>query len=200
MRTGRRLWPCDGDETYDAGVEISRRPAHSTPSRPDTTDWTVAGFEGCAQCGFRPIRPLSAIPARLTDSIGRWRVVLERADVAVRPEPDVWSPLEYACHVLDVHRVFTTRVEQMRSEDTPTFAEWDGEVAAVEGDYNARDPRSVASDYETAAHRAAELFAALEEDAWQRPGLRADGMRFTIASLADYWLHEVQHHLSDAER
>ena len=56
-----------------------------------------------------------------------------------------------------------------RSEDTPIFTEWDGEVAAVEGDYNARDPRSVASDYETAAHRAAELFAPLDEDAWQRP-------------------------------
>lgn len=181
-------------------MDISHLPAHSTPARPDATDWTVPSAEGCPHCGFRPIRPLGAIPGVLNDSIGRWQAVLERSDVAVRPEPDVWSPLEYACHVLDVNRVFTTRVEQMRSEDTPTFAEWDGEVAAVEGDYNARDPRSVASDYGTAARRAAELFAALGEDTWQRAGLRADGKRFTIASLADYWLHEVRHHLADAER
>ena len=28
---------------------------------------------------------------------------------ATRPAPDVWSPLEYACHVRDVHRVFAER-------------------------------------------------------------------------------------------
>lgn len=178
-------------------METTHQPPHSTPARPDPTDWTVVIEEGCPQCGFRPIRPLSEIAHRLSASIGRWQAVLDRPEVAVRPEPDVWSPLEYACHVLDINRVFTIRVEEMHSEDTPTFAEWDGELAAVAEDYNARDPRSVASDYEIAARRAAELFDSLEEDAWQRPGLRADGMRFTIATLADYWLHEVQHHLAD---
>ncbi|WP_194793278.1 DinB family protein [Raineyella fluvialis] len=143
---------------------------------------------------------MSGVARRLRDSVERWQAVLELPDVAVRPEPDVWSRLEYCCHVLDINRVFTVRVERMRSEDVPTLEGWDGEVAAVEGDYNARDPRSVASDYETAAHRAAELFASLEEDAWHRQGVREDGKRFTIATLADYWLHEVQHHLADAER
>ncbi|WOP19446.1 DinB family protein [Raineyella sp. LH-20] len=180
-------------------MDTTHQPPHTTPSRPDTTDWTVVIDEGCTQCGFHPIRPLGDIAPRLTASIARWQSVLERTDVAVRPEPDVWSPLEYACHVLDVSLVFTTRVEQMRSEDTPTFVGWDGEAAAIAEDYNARDPRSVAADYETATHRAAEFFASLEEDAWQRPGLRADGKRFTIATLADYWLHEIHHHLADVQ-
>lgn len=172
-------------------------PAHSSPARPDTRDWTFVTAEPCLQCGFAPGQPHGEVGARLRAAVPRWRQVLAREDVAVRPEPDVWSALEYAGHVLDIMRVFTTRVEQMRSQDAPTFGDWDGEQAAVAGDYNARDPRSVASDYAIATARAAELFDSLGEDAWHRPGLRGDGKRFTIATLADYWLHEVQHHLAD---
>ncbi|WP_217634169.1 DinB family protein [Raineyella antarctica] len=181
-------------------MDTAHQPAHSTPARPDTRDWTFVIGESCPDCGFTPGQPHATVAERLRASVPRWQAVLARPDVAVRPEPDVWSPLEYACHVLDVTRVFTTRVEQMRSLDSPTFRAWDGEQAAVEGDYNARDPRTVASDQMIATARAAELFEALDEDAWHRPGLRGDGMRFTIATLAEYWLHEVQHHLADAER
>lgn len=153
--------------------------------------------EPCAQCGFVPGQHADGVGAELRASVPRWQAVLAREGAAVRPEPDVWSPLEYASHVLDIMLVFTRRVEQMRSLDEPTFADWDGEEAAVRGDYNARDPRNVASDYATATARAAELFDSLTEDAWHRPGRRSDGARFTIASLAEYWLHEVRHHLAD---
>lgn len=178
-------------------MSTSHEPAHSTPARPDTTDWTFVTTEPCPQCGFTPgLRP-GEVGSGLRASVPRWQAVLAREDVAVRPEPDVWSPLEYACHVLDIMLVFTRRVEQMRSQDEPTFRDWDGERAAVEGDYNARDPRNVASDYAIATARAAELFDSLSEDAWHRAGRRGDGKEFTIASLADYWLHEVRHHLAD---
>lgn len=184
---------------YDGTVDTAHEPAHSSPARPDTRDWTFVIADGCPECGFRPGLPPRTVAARLRASVPRWQEVLERPDVAVRPEPDVWSPLEYAVHVLDITREFTTRVEQMRSEDTPTFRNWNGEEAAVAEDYNARDPESVASDYAIATARAAELFDSLGEDAWHRAGVRSDGMRFTIASLADYWLHEIQHHLADVQ-
>ena len=48
-----------------------------------------------------------------------------------RPAPDVWSPLEYACHVRDVHRVFAERVRLMLAEDDPLFDDWDQDAAAV---------------------------------------------------------------------
>lgn len=179
-------------------MENTHQPPHSTPARPDRTDWTVVSEEGCPDCGFVPARP-GEVAEELRAAVPRWQAVLARPDVAVRPAEDVWSPLEYACHVLDITRVFTGRVEQMRSLDLPTFRDWDGEQAAVEGDYNARDPRSVASDIATATARAVELFDSLNEDAWLRPGLRGDGKRFTIATLANYWLHEVKHHLADVD-
>src|SRR6187551_2418321 len=37
------------------------------------------------------------------------------------PTPQVWSPLEYACHVRDVHRVFGERVQMMLAVDDPLF-------------------------------------------------------------------------------
>jgi hypothetical protein len=33
--------------------------------------------------------------------------------------------------------------------------------------------------------------------AWDRPGLRSNGSRFTVASLGRYHLHDVVHHLRD---
>lgn len=178
-------------------MESPHEPAHSTPARPDSRDWTFVTAEPCPACGFVPGEPVGTVPARLRAALPRWEAVLARPDVAIRPAPDVWSALEYACHVLDVSRVFAVRVELMRSEHEPRFPDWDGEAAAVAGDYNARDPQLVATDHATAAARAAELFASLDEDAWQRTGRRGDGHVFTIASLADYWLHELYHHLHD---
>ena len=49
---------------------------------------------------------------RLTDVAARWGGTLATADVADlrrRPAPDVWSPLEYACHTRDVLAVFEER-------------------------------------------------------------------------------------------
>ena len=79
----------------------------------------------------------------------------------------------------------------------PVFSNWDGERAAVAGDYSARDAQAVASELSDVLGQAADLFDQLADAEWQRGGTRGDGMRFTIASLADYWLHEVQHHLAD---
>ena len=47
-----------------------------------------------------------------------------RPDVAVRPDPLVWSPLEYACHVRDVLRLFTDRAVLIRAQENPLFANW----------------------------------------------------------------------------
>lgn len=170
---------------------------HTTPARPDTRDWTFVISEPCPECGFTPRGIPGLVGARLRDAATRWQAVLARPGVTVRPEPDVWSPLEYACHVTELSQVFTTRLEQMLADYDPTFGNWDGEQAAVTGDYNARDPRAVASAIDAALGRAGGLFDQLDADAWQRPGIRGDGKRFTITTLADYWLHEVHHHLAD---
>lgn len=169
----------------------------STPARPDTRDWSFVMTQACPECGFTPGQPLASYASRLRDAAARWDAVLARPGLTVRPEPDVWSPLEYACHVRDVIVVFDGRLGAMLSSDNPTFEGWDGERAAVDDDYNSQDPRSVSDAIAGATREAAGRFDQLRPEDWQRPGLRSDGQAFTVASLADYWLHEVQHHLHD---
>src|SRR4051795_12851073 len=127
----------------------------------------------------------------------RWRRVLSRADVASRPEPGVWSALEYACHVRDVHRVFATRVRAMQDTDDPLFENWNQDEAAVQGRYGEQRPDRVADEPATSAEEVASAYARVEGSAWDRPGRRSNGSLFTTASLARYHLHDVEHHLVD---
>ena len=67
-------------------------------------------FEACPDCGLDASTNADAdLPRALTDVAARWGGTLAIADVADlrrRPAPDVWSPLEYACHTRDVLSVF----------------------------------------------------------------------------------------------
>jgi hypothetical protein len=123
--------------------------------------------------------------------------VLEDADAAVRPASHIWSPLEYACHVRDVHRVFYNRVRMMLAVDDPMFDDWNQDEAAVTGEYAAQQPATVAEDLSSAAEAVATAYGSIEGQQWDRPGRRSNGSRFTISSLALYHLHDVEHHLHD---
>ena len=52
----------------------------------------------------------------LRDNAATWRSVLTSPAVAQRPSSDVWSALEYACHVRDVCRLYDERLVLMLSQ------------------------------------------------------------------------------------
>ena len=130
-------------------------------------------------------------------STAPWAGVLERPEAARRPAPDVWSPLEYACHVRDVCRVFDGRVTLMLAEDGPRFANWDQDETAVAERYAEQDPAVVGPELREAAATVAARFAGVREDQWDRTGLRSDGSEFTVLTLGQYFLHDLAHHLVD---
>jgi len=165
---------------------------------PDTKDWTWVLERPCAECGFdaRSVRR-TEVKNRVYANASAWQRVLGQAGAGDRPAPGVWSPLEYACHVRDVHRVFAQRVRLMLAEDDPQFANWDQDAAAVEGRYAAQEPSRVAADLAEAAAVATELYGSVDEAGWERPGQRSNGSVFTVDSLARYHLHDVEHHLFD---
>ncbi|KQX66657.1 DinB family protein [Angustibacter sp. Root456] len=165
---------------------------------PDTKDWTWVLERRCPQCGLESASvALADVPDLLRDNAKAWADVLSRADAQARPEATVWSPLEYACHVRDVHRVFGPRYRQMLDADDPQFANWDQDVAALDGDYEHQQPSSVAGELSAAAQEAAELLAGVTPEQADRAGRRSNGSRFTVTSLARYHLHDVVHHLRD---
>lgn len=165
---------------------------------PDIKDWTWVLRRPCEQCGFDAdsFAP-GEVAERIRANAAAWPEVLGRSDAAVRPSPDVWSPLEYAAHVRDVLRLFEFRVALMLDVDDPAFPSWDGDALAVSERYGEQDPARVAAELRDAAVAYARLLDAVPEDGWARPGRRGDGAAFTVASLARYSAHDPMHHLWD---
>jgi SAM-dependent methyltransferase len=165
---------------------------------PDTKDWTWVLSEPCRECGFdAPGLDLGRLPQAIRDNATLWEVVLETDDAAVRPQANVWSGLEYACHVRDVHELFAQRLEQMLTEDDARFANWDQDVTAVESDYGSQSPAEVAEQLVKAADRVATAYENVSGDQWSRRGTRSNGDAFTVDTFARYHLHDVVHHAHD---
>ena len=165
---------------------------------PDTKDWTWVLERRCPECGFdAPSVDRETLPDQIRATTVRWRAALGEDDCVVRPADNVWSTLEYACHVRDVHRIFDERVRRMLTEDDPTFDNWDQDATAVEDRYAEQDPVVVADELVMAADAVADRYARVFADAWDRTGRRSDGSVFTVDSIGRYHLHDVVHHLVD---
>lgn len=168
------------------------------PITPDTKDWTWVLRRICPECGF-DVRsfPREDTGRLIRATAARWDDVLAHVDVERRRSNDVWSPLEYGCHVRDVFSLYDERLRMMLEEEDPLFPNWDQDASAVDDDYISQDPRAVARELQVAAAQLADSFDALKEAQWERTGRRSDGAAFTIESFARYLVHDPIHHLHD---
>jgi SAM-dependent methyltransferase len=168
------------------------------PIPPDTKNWTWVLERPCPECGLEAgsIYP-GDLPHLFRTNAQVWLALMGDPEVAVRPEPHVWSPLEYACHVHDVHQVFHERLAAMLTEERPHFANWDQDATAVEKRYAEQIPAIVGPTLVAAAYAVGDLYASVSGDAWDRRGYRSDGAAFTVATLGRYHYHDVFHHLHD---
>jgi hypothetical protein len=165
---------------------------------PDDKDWTWVLERPCPDCGFdASTLGRAAIAGVVLRCAASFRAALAADDAAQRPAPEVWSPLEYGCHVRDVYRIMTARLDLVLTESDPVFPNWDQDATAVDDAYDTQDPTRVAVELAAAAEPFAARFDAVGVEQWTRPGRRSDGARFTVESLARYALHDVIHHLVD---
>jgi hypothetical protein len=168
---------------------------------PEDRDWTFVLTEGCPECGFRGSDVDAAdIPARVRAGSAAFRLALGESDATTRPAPAVWSTVEYACHVRDMCRIMNERALTMLEQDNPTFQNWDQDASAIESRYWEQDPSVVADELDADADALATTYATVPADAWERPGLRSNGSRFTVDSLGRYMLHDMEHHVWDVSR
>lgn len=165
---------------------------------PDTTSWTWVLDRPCPECGFDAAGlDTGRLADAIEDNATLWAVVLGTDDAAVRPAAHRWSPLEYACHVRDVNRVFTERLTRMLVHDDPEFGTWDQDATALSEDYGSQDPSVVAEQVREAASAVADGYRAMRPDQWTRTGRRDDGDVVTVDALARYHLHDLVHHAHD---
>lgn len=194
-----RIEPCRGTAWLAAigsrpcDAEAVTAPAEPTP---DTKDWTFVIEHGCPDCGFLP-QTVEQTGARLRATLPAWETALSRSEAAQRPAPQVWSPVEYACHVRDTCELFVRRLDLMLGQDNPMFDNWDQDATAIEQDYFHQDPSTVLTELNQQVLSAASAFDDVRSDQWGRPGRRSNGSVFTVATFAVYFLHDVEHHVWD---
>lgn len=154
----------------------------------------------CEECGFDASAvDRDQIAAVALAAADRWAELLRSADageLAHRPSPRVWSPLEYGAHVRDVIRLFSNRVTAIVTTDSPDFVGWDQEAAAIAARYSELDPAIVAEEIAADTDRLTRIIDALAPADWGRSGHR-DGREFTAEYLLRYLLHDVEHHWHD---
>jgi hypothetical protein len=154
----------------------------------------------CAECGFRyDVDDAPAAAATIRRLAGEVAEALRTpADLAGRRRPEVWSPLEYGCHLRDVLLMQRERVLTARRESgfTPTTM---GRDARVEHEgYAEQDPNDVARQLVDAAALFGNVLDRLDPDwdnemvySWPTPQLRS------LRWVAVHTVHEAQHHLRD---
>ncbi|MFJ6137983.1 DinB family protein [Kitasatospora sp. NPDC092286] len=167
---------------------------------PDTKDWTWVLERPCPDCGLdTPSVAREEVAGMIRANADAWLAVLAGEEDALRRRrsPEIWSDLEYACHVRDVFRLFHVRLNLMLDHENPLFPNWDQDETAVADRYGEQRPQGVADGLAAAAQTLAAAFEEVADGQWQRTGGRSDGARFTVESFSRYLIHDPVHHLYD---
>ena len=120
--------------------------AHTTTGRPMPGAHENIPLMQCDECGY-DYNELARdeVASRIRSFRGRYAMALAAhtdEELRTRPEPNVWSPLEYACHIRDVFRTQTARIALTLEEDTPEYASMRRDERVLEERYNEQDPQA----------------------------------------------------------
>lgn len=159
--------------------------------------------EHCEACNFDGERYDDASLLGALRGLGsQWRARLADAgaELRTRPEPEVWSAIEYAAHSRDITALHVFGVEQALTLDEPSIPEIaDDLVTSAAVDYGAADPAIVADALEDHATRLAQLAEDAGPDTWTC-GLTIGDNRIEVRRLLEHALHDSLHHLEDVDR
>ncbi len=168
----------------------------------DTKNWTWVLERPCPDCGFdaATLDRADIGEATLTVAHRFDELLIGGAEVRRRPEPEVWSALEYGAHVRDVLSVMLGRLRLMLAEHDPTFANWDQDATAEVEHYADQDPTTVRAALVANGEVLADAYGRVTDAQWARRGMRSDGSSFTVESLGRYMVHDPVHHVWDVEQ
>lgn len=160
----------------------------------------------CAECGFsyELVQP-DAVPGRLRalrsgfskELAGAGRVAVSR-----RPEPSVWSALEYACHVRDVLLVQRERMIVAQVENVPAVARMHRDERVSLAGYDAHPVSVVLDQLGMAAELCAVAFGALGAGGRARRLVYPwpEATERGVGWVGRHAVHEGEHHLMDVRR
>lgn len=167
-------------------------------------------MERCEECGFvYEHHGFEAVPGELVELGSRCATVLRHAmadplladRLTRRPEPEVWSALEYACHIRDVLLAQRERLFLALVEECPGFAPIYRDHRAALAGYADEDVPTVADEMEMAAGLVARSFAGVSPEGTYRRCVYnfPQPSERTVVWLAQHTLHEGVHHVRDMD-
>ena len=121
--------------------------------------------------------------------------------VRTRPEPSVWSALEYACHVRDALLVQRERVLLAQVEERPSFAPMYRDERVSFAGYRDEQPEDVADHLAVAAALVGRVLDGLTAPQRARVCIYnyAVATERDVAWLGRHSAHEAWHHLGDVK-
>jgi MOSC domain-containing protein YiiM len=156
--------------------------------------------ETCEECGFDSRRWRIRDAASVFDELGFWwdhaTRGLDRDVLNRRPQPEVWSALEYGFHTALVTAIIRTGLEMILADDGCQLPS--PPATADEGRPLELDPKSVIDDIRREGQALAEV-AHSREAVWTNVGL-LDGQQLQAETLLIHAAHDATHHFMDVGR
>jgi len=161
-------------------------------------------MDSCAECGFRYDSVAAGdLPDRLRSFGPRFADRLGTAGgaVHVRPAPEVWSALEYACHVRDALLVLRERLHLALAVDSPTFVSMHRDTRVTTAAYASTPVDDAAHELTVAAAMLARDAATLDDTALARRCTYhyPEPTERSVLWLLRHTVHEGEHHLGDVD-
>lgn len=131
---------------------------------------------------------------------GRYRSALEElADGGLRrrPAPEVWSPIEYLCHVRDVYVSHLVRLYRARTEEDPALEPMFNDLRTRRLRYAERDRAATLDELQAAVAGLLEESSRFRPEDWSRAVHRLPEEQRTALWLLRNAAHEGIHHLGD---
>ncbi|RDI63859.1 DinB family protein [Nocardia pseudobrasiliensis] len=159
----------------------------------------------CAECGFEYDLTLAEqVPALATEYAAEYGDLLKVDDSALRkrPAPEVWSPLEYACHMRDVLLVQRERILAARRTTTPTVEPMGRDERVDHDGYSEQDPADVTRQLRDATLLFTGDLTRLTAEDLERTLIFPfpEPTEHSLRWMAMHTLHELRHHLVDIRR
>lgn len=161
----------------------------------------------CDECGFNyDTGDLQGTVTTLVRQSAECSMALTKAAagpdsnvVRIRPEPEVWSAIEYACHVRDVLEVQRLRIAQCLAEDRPVYAPMDRTGRVKQAKYEDQDPMEVAAALMRFAREFGAAARVLTPPQLGKLGLYNYPVRAprSLGWVIRHTAHEIQHHRQD---
>lgn len=163
--------------------------------------------ELCVECGFDSTRWRVRDAVTHMEALGWWwrnaLAGLDQAEVARRPAPAVWSPLEYGVHSAFATAVLRGSLERVLTGDAWSATDRVNPPSAHASPDDAplvvgRD--QLLDDLEREGRQMAAVARAADTDRWSRPVERGGRPPLRADSLLFHAVHDASHHQMDVGR